>query len=157
MLVLDRGANIPSQAFISAETALESFVGTLQFPSDEVGVASFTTSATVNQTLTNNPSLAINAFSEIIPGGGISYIGSGIAAAQGEFASPRNNPAATPVLLLISDGADLGAPNSSATLTAANAAKAAGIEIISVQYGTGPTTLMQSIASSSANFYQVTQ
>jgi hypothetical protein len=157
MLVMDRGANIPSQAFSSAEAALESFIGLLQFPSDQVGVASFATSAAVNQTLTNNPGLAMNAFSEIIPGGGISYIGSGIAAAQAELTGPRDNPSATPVMILISDGADLGAPNSSATLTAANAAKAAGIEIISVQYGTGSTTLMQSIASSGANFYQVTQ
>jgi hypothetical protein len=157
MLVLDRGANIPSQAFINAETALESFIGTLKFPSDQVGVASFATSAAVNQALSNSAGPAINAFNSIVPGGGISYIGSGIAAAQGEFASPRHNPAATPVMVLISDGADSGAPNPSATRAAANAAKAGGIEIISVQYGTGPTALMQSIASSTANFYQVTQ
>jgi|SRR5579864_6128563 len=157
MLVLDRGANIPSQAFSNAEAALESFINSLHLPSDQVGVASFTTSGTVNQTLTNNASLADNAFSQIIPGSGASYIGSGIAAAQAELTSPRHNPSAAPMLIIVSDGADLGAPSPTATLAAANAAKAAGISIVSVQYGTGSSTLMQSIASSAANFYQVTQ
>jgi Mg-chelatase subunit ChlD len=155
--VLDRGADIPSQAFLNAEAALETFIGTLQFPVDQVGIASFAASATLNQTLTNNSTAALSAFSGIIPSGGGSYIGSGIAAAQTELTGPRDNPSATPVIILLSDGADSDAPNSSATLSAANAAKAAGIQIIAVQYGTGPTTLMQSIASSSSAFYQLTQ
>ncbi len=157
MLVLDRGANIPSQAFSNAESALAAFISALHLPSDQVGIGSFTTSAAINQTLTNNVTLADNAFAQIILGSGPSYIGAGIAAAQAELTGPRHNSLATPILIIVSDGADHGAPNSSATLAAANAAKAAGIEIISVQYGTGPATLMQSIATSNATFYQVTQ
>ncbi|HXP85327.1 MAG TPA: VWA domain-containing protein [Bryobacteraceae bacterium] len=156
MLVIDRGANIPSQAFFNAETALEAFISTLHLPSDQVGVVSFTTAATVNQTLTNNAAQADSAISSIVPGG-TSYIGSGIAAAQAELASPRHNPAATPMIVVLSDGVDVGAPNPTATLAAANTAKTAGIQIISLQYGTGSTSRMQSIASSASNFYQVPQ
>jgi hypothetical protein len=155
MLVVDRGASIPAQAFAAAQTALQGFVGTLN-SSDHVGVASFTTSGTVNQELTNNTGLVDSAVDAIIPGG-TSYIGAGIAAAQGELTSSRHNPAATQVMIILSDGADAGAPTPTATLTAANAAKAAGIQIISLQYGTGSTAKMQSIASSPQNFYQVPQ
>lgn len=154
MLVVDRGANIPAQAFSAAQTALEGFVGDLRAPSDQVGVVSFTTSAVVNQTLTTSASAANAAITAIIPGGQ-SYIGGGISAAQAELASPRHNPTATPVIIVLSDGADAAAPTPSSTVAAANAAKAAGIQIISVQYGTGTTTLMQSIASSTSAFYQI--
>jgi len=156
MLVVDRGMNIPGQAFLDAKTALQSFVNSLHFPSDQGGVASFTNVANVDQTLTTNVSAVMAAFNGIIPGGS-SYIGAGIAAAQAELTSARHNLAATPMIVIVSDGADGGAPAPGATLTAANAAKAAGIRIISVQYGSSTGTLMQSIASSATDFYQVGQ
>jgi hypothetical protein len=155
MLVVDRGANIPGQAFLDAEAALKAFINSLHLPLDQVGVASFTSSAVVNQTLTTNAATAMSAFNGIIPGG-TSYIGAGIAAAQGELTGGRHNPSATQIMVIVSDGGDRGAPNPSATLAAANAAKAAGIRIISLQYGASGGTLMQSIASSSADYYQVT-
>ena len=84
-----------------------------------------------------------------------SYIGSGIIAAQAELTSPRHIPSANQIMIVLSDGADKGAPNNSATIAAANAAKAAGIRIISVQVGSGSGALMQSIASSSSDYYVV--
>ena len=96
------------------------------------------------------------AFDGIVAGG-TSYIGAGIAAAQAELTGPRHNAAATPMIVIVSDGVDAGAPNPASTLAAANAAKAAGIRIISVQYGSSTGTLMQSIASATSDFYQVGQ
>jgi hypothetical protein len=157
MLVIDRGANIQSQAFSATKAALESFLNSLQLPPDQAGVVTFTSTAVLDQTLTTNESQVTTVLGSILPAGPSSYIGSGITTAQRELLGPRHNPSASPVMIVISDGADLGAPSSGATLAAATAAKAAGIEIISVQYGTVPSTLMQAIASSSANFYQVTQ
>jgi hypothetical protein len=59
---------------------------------------------------------------------------------------------AQPVYMAIpSGGADLGAPNPSAT---ANAAKAAGIQIVSVQFGSSPSAPIESIASSSSDYCQ---
>jgi hypothetical protein len=156
MLVVDQGAAIPTSALYAAKTALESFVGDLQLTSDLVGVASFTLTATVGQTLTHNGPQATTALNGINGLGGGSYIGSGIAAVQAELTGPRQNTQATPVIVIVSDGADSEAPNAGATLAAANAAKAAGIRIISIQYGsTG--TVMQSIASSPADYHQVGQ
>jgi hypothetical protein len=60
-------------------------------------------------------------------------------------------------MIVLSDGADKGAPINTATLAAANAAKAAGIRIIAIQYGPPGSTLMQSIASSNTDYYLVSQ
>jgi hypothetical protein len=155
VLVIDRGANIQSQAFVGTQTALVSFLGSLQSPPDQAGVVTFTNTAVLDQTLTTNESQVTTILEGILPAGPSSYIGSGIATAQRELLGPRHNPSATPVMIVISDGADLGAPSPGATLAAATAAQAAGIEIISVQYGTVPNTLMQSIASSNSNYYLV--
>jgi len=155
VLVIDRGANIQSQAFVGTQTALVSFLNSLQSPPDQAGVVTFTNTAVLDQRLTTNESQVSTVLEGILPAGPSSYIGSGIAAAQRELLGPRHNPSATPVMIVISDGADLGAPSPGATIAAATAAQAAGIEIISVQYGSAPSTLMQSIASSSANYYLV--
>jgi hypothetical protein len=154
MIVVDRGANIPPQATLQAKAALDLFINSLQLSPDQVGVISFTNVATVNQPLTTQGSQALSAINNIVPGGS-SYIGAGIQAAQAQLTGPLHNPTATPLMIVVSDGADLAAPNSGATLAAAAAAKAAGIEIISMQYGSSPSTLMQSIASSASTYYLV--
>ncbi len=155
VLVIDRGANITSQSFQASQSALDSFLNSLQMPPDQAGVVTFTNTAVLDRTLTTNESQITTVLNAMLPAGPSSYIGSGIETAQRELLGPRHNPSATPVMIVISDGADAGAPSSGATLAAASAAKAAGIEIISVQYGSSAGTLMQSIASSSANFYLV--
>lgn len=156
MIVVDRGANIPAPAMLEAKAALDSFISSLQLSPDQVGVVSFTNVATVNQQLSVQGSPAMTALNNVLPGGA-SYIGAGIEAAQAQLSGPLHNPSATPVMIVLSDGADAGAPNSNATLAAAAAAKAAGTVIISLQYGSTPSTLMQSIATSSATYYLVSQ
>jgi Mg-chelatase subunit ChlD len=115
----------------------------------------FTNTAVLDQALTTSESQVMATLNAILPSGPSSYIGSGIAEARRELLGPRHNPSATPVMIVLSDGADAAAPGSGATLAAATAAKAAGIEIISVQYGSTPSALMQSIATASANYYLV--
>ena len=154
MLVIDRGANIPAAASLQAKAALDTFISSLQLSPDQVGVVSFTNVATLNQQLTTQASQAMTVLNNIVPGGS-SYIGSGILAAQAELTGPRHNPSATAVMIVLSDGADADAPNPTATAAAATAAKAAGIEIISMQYGTTASPSMQSIASSPSSFYLV--
>jgi len=60
-------------------------------------------------------------------------------------------------MVILSDGSDQGAPNSNASAAAAASAKAAGIRIISMQYGAIPNALMQSIASSASDFHLIGQ
>jgi Mg-chelatase subunit ChlD len=154
MIVFDRGASVSGRAFANAKTSLKSFISSLHLSPDQAGVVSFASAATLVQPLTTNGPQAKNAI-DGITASGASYIGSGIAAAQAELSSGRHNPSATPIIIVVSDGADQGAPNASVTLAAANAAKSAGIRIISLQYGSGSGTLMQSIASSNNDFYVV--
>ncbi len=156
MLVIDRGAQISSMSLLNAKAALKSFVDSLNLQPDQIGVVSFTNSANVDQTLGTKGAQAKSLVDGMILSGA-SYIGGGIAAAQQELISTRHNPSATPVMIVLSDGADRGAPSGGATAAAAAAAKAAGIRIIALQYGSSASALMQSIASSAADFYLVTQ
>ena len=110
----------------------------------------------MDQQLTTDAVLAKAAFDGIVAGG-TSFVGAGISAAQAELTGPNSNPAAFPVMIILSDGSDLGAPNTNATAVAASAAKAAGIRIISMQYGSTPNPLMQSIASAPADFHLIGQ
>ena len=157
MLVVDRGAQISSTSFLNAKAALKSFVDSLNLQPDQVGVVSFTTTAQVVQPLGANGAQAKSVVDSIVPVGGGSYIGAGIAAAQQELASTRHKPSATTVMIVVSDGADSGAPGSGTTVAAATAAKAAGIRVIALQYGSTPSAVMQSIASSTSDFYLVAQ
>ena len=157
MIVLDRGSGLPTQAFSEAKTALKGFIDTLHLPSDAVGITSFTAFANLDQPLTHNAAGAKTAFDAIVPGGD-SYIGAGIDAARSELLTGANaNPAAFPVMVVLSDGSDLAAPNGSSTISAAAAAKAAGIQIISLQYGSVANSLMQSIASEAGDFVLIGQ
>jgi hypothetical protein len=155
MLVIDQGANISPQGFLNAKVALSTFVGSLHLTPDQVGVVAFGSAASVLEKLTTNGAQSNLVVEGVVTGAGSSYIGGGIAAAQGELTSPRHVPSANQVMIVLSDGADKAAPNNSATITAANAAKAAGIRIISLQVGSGSGTLMQSIASSVSDYYVV--
>jgi hypothetical protein len=156
MLVVDQEANISPQGFLNAKAALNSFIDSLHLTPDQIGVVGFGSSAAVLENLTTNAAQTNLVVDGMVTGASpSSYIGSGIAAAQGELTSSRHVPSANQVMIVLSDGADKGAPNNSATIAAASAAKAAGIRIISVQVGSGNGTLMQSIASSSADYYLV--
>lgn len=156
VLVLDRGAAMPAQSFLDAKTALKNFMDSLHLPTDHVAVVSFNTSAVVNQTLTGNSGSAKSSFDGIVAGGS-SYLGSGISAAQAELTGPNHTAAAFQVMVILSDGSDVGAPNANASLAAASAAKQAGIRIISLQYGSTPNALMQSIASSTSDYRLIGQ
>jgi hypothetical protein len=156
MVVFDRSALVSATAFTNAKNALKSFTNALQLPSDKLGVVSFSQTAALAQQLTGETPAARSAIDTLVPStASTSYIGGGIVAAQTELTGPRRTATATPVMIVVSDGRDTGAPSGAATLTAANAAKAAGIRVIALQYGSSANTVMQSIASSASDFYLV--
>ena len=156
LVVFDRGVNVSSTAFSSAKNALKSLTNALHLPSDKLGVVSFAASASLAQPLTGDAPSAKRAVDLLLPASSASaYLGGGIVAAQTELTGPRRTPSATPVMIIVSDGRDTAAPNGTATLAAATAAKAAGIRIIALQYGSPASALMQSIASAPADYYLV--
>ena len=156
LVVFDRGVNVSSTDFASAKNALKSLTNALHLPGDHLGVVSFDAAASLSQPLTGDAPAAKRAVDLLLPASSTSaYIGGGIVAAQTELTGPRRTPSATPVMIIVSDGRDTAAPNGTATLTAATAAKAAGIRIIALQYGSPSNALMQSIASAPADYYLV--
>jgi hypothetical protein len=155
MLVIDQGANITPQGFLNAKAAMNTFIDSLHLSPDQIGVVEFASSALLLEKLSGSATQTVSITNSIATGAGSSYIGGGIIAAQAELTSTRHVPSATQVMIVLSDGADKAAPNNSATLTAANAAKAAGIRVISLQVGSGSGSLMQSIASSASDYYSV--
>jgi Ca-activated chloride channel homolog len=122
--------------------------------SDKVGVASFTNFANLDQQLTGTFTTAKSALDTIVSGGD-SYVGAGIDAGKNELLSTRANALATKVMVVLSDGTDSAAPLPGVTLSAAVAAKAAGIRVIAVHYGSGSDTLMKAIASSPSDYYSI--
>ena len=154
VVVFDRSASVSSTSFANAKNALKSFTNALQLPSDKLGVVSFDQAALLTQQLTGTAPTAKRAIDGLTPASATSsYIGAGITAAQAELTGPRRTATATPVMIIVSDGRDTGAPSAGATLAAATAAKAAGIRVIALQYGVTSGSLMQSLASSATDFY----
>ncbi len=156
VIVFDRGASVSSAGFTNVKNSLHSFTNAMHLPSDKIGVVTFDQAAALTQQLTIDPPTAKKSIDNLLPAASSSsYIGAGIVAAQAELTGTRHAASATPVMIVVSDGRDLGAPNASATLAAASTAKLAGIRVIALQYGSGSSALMQSIASSAGDFYLV--
>lgn len=156
MVVFDRSASVSAGGFTSAKNALKSFTNALRLPTDKLGVVSFDAAAALSQQLTGDGPAARRAIDGLITSSvTASNIGAGITAAQAELTGPRRTATATPVMIVVSDGRDTGSPSAATTLAAANAAKAAGIRVIALQYGSNASTVMQSVASSPSDFYLV--
>src|SRR5262249_18450505 len=140
VLVIDRGSQVSTAAFSDAKTSLNMFVDALHPSIDQVGLVSFESSAELDKQLTVSGDDVKEALAILAPGQA-SFIGAGIEAARQELSGPRHKPGAEQLIIVLSDGSDAAAPSSGATLAMANIAKAAGIRIISVQYGSTATTV----------------
>lgn len=129
-IVLDRSGGMAAQTFAEMKTAAQTMVDQLR-PSDRVSIVSFTATGTVNQLLTADRQAAKNAIAALT-GAGDTSIGAGIASAQQELLSTRRNLSAQPVMVVFSDGRDLGSANPTVTPNAATAAKNAGIRLMTI-------------------------
>ncbi|MFN8938199.1 MAG: VWA domain-containing protein, partial [Acidobacteriota bacterium] len=131
------------------------FINSLNLSPDQIGVVSAAATATLLQQLTT-VGLAAKTSVDGISLSHTSHLGAAITAAQSELASTRRTSGSTPVIVIVSDGSDRAAPNATATISAAAAAKASGVRILVVQYGSQtPVPMMQTIASSASDFYLV--
>ena len=172
MLVLDRSASIDAGELTTLKNAALAFVDALN-PSPSgahIGLVSFGTTATLDQTLTDSEATidaAINAVS--VSSGSFTNLQDGILDATTALSAGRP----TDVMVIITDGAPTasnGNPNgpvvdplplnthSTAALNAANAADGAGIEIFVAGVGTNATTetyLEGNIATDPAHFFGV--
>jgi len=174
MLVLDRSSSIDGGELTTLKNAATSFVNTLA-PSDpgaKVGMVSFGTTATLDQTLTfdgTDVNTAITAMS--IAANSFTNLEQGILLATAELAA-NGRPGIDDIIVVITDGAptargtggtlvtgpvaDPPTANSDAAADAADAADAAGIEIFVAGVGTNAATetyLEDEIATVPANFF----
>jgi RHS repeat-associated protein len=148
VLVLDRSGSMSGQALADAKTAAKTFVDfMLLAEGDQVGLVSFESTARLDSPLTSDAAAVKAAIDALVSSGGTN-IANGITAAHQELISARHNPASTPVMIVLSDG------GATAPTTAANAAKAAGIRLITVGIGSANESVLRPIASSDSDYHQ---
>jgi hypothetical protein len=150
-VVIDPSGAFAGSLLADVKSAADHFLDTLQYPPDRAAVVKAGASATLLQGLTSSEALATSAINGIGPGTG-SFIGAAITAAQQELLGPDTNPSAGHTIILFSDGSDAAAPASNSTALAAAAAKAAGIRIIAIGYGSTASKLT-ALASSATDAY----
>ncbi|WP_336001248.1 vWA domain-containing protein [Halorientalis halophila] len=142
-LVSDVSGSMGGAPLNALKTAAVDFVNNLSSP-DEAAAISFNSSASVDQELTTTYGDVINAINNYTAGGQTS-IAAGVAAGENELLNGTNaTPGASKVMILLSDGNS----SSSAAISAADAAKDAGIRIFTIALGNANTSLLQQLASS---------
>ena len=160
MLVLDRSGSISASELTTLKTAAKAFVDALALSTagNHAGMASFHTTASLDQVLTDSSS-SVKAAIDALVTGSLTNLEAGILTAKAELESIRDrSDVDTPdFMVIITDGAPTASdgPLSHANdaEAAADAAKAAGIEIFVVGVGTTTSTadfLKMDIASGPA-------
>ncbi|HSD83337.1 MAG TPA: VWA domain-containing protein, partial [Anaerolineae bacterium] len=150
ILVLDRSGSMAGQPLNDAKHAAKSFVDAMHLANDQVGLVSFSSEARLDQRLTHQAGLVKQAI-EALASDRVTNIAAAITTAQQELVSNRHNPAALPVIILLSDGQPTAGGN---PLTAAQAAKQAGTRIITIGLGRDVNAdLMRAIASAATDYH----
>lgn len=155
ILVFDKSGSM-RDLISDAKQAGITFIDRLDFAEDQAGIVTYNETAFLNQTLTNSQTDLVNAINSIYASG-MTNIGDGIETATNELTSSRHNTAATPVIIIFTDGRANRPGNVNPrqyTIKKATEAKDAGIRIISIAYGTyADQDLMQQIASPGIDNY----
>lgn len=124
-----------TQRIVNARNAAINFVDMTDVKHDNLSVASFSTTAALNQQLTPDKNLVKNKIAAInYVFFGSTAIGSGINIANGELTSVRANPNSKKIIILLSDGSE---DMNSNPLGRANEAAAQHILIYTIGFGSG--------------------
>lgn len=169
MLVLDKSGSISGGEITALRNAAKSFVDAVAPSADtaHVGISSFATLGVLDQHLSADTATIKTAIDNLVFGG-FTNLKEGIDLAKAELDNPgdghdRPDGDSPDFMVIISDGS----PNEPGTeaeakaagIAAADAAKAAGIEIFVVGVGTVPEAtiyLRDSIASGADHYFEVT-
>ena len=146
VLVVDKSGSMSGTPLSSEKTAANAFINSMDATQDQISVVAFSSSVST-QTLTGTFSTAASFVNGINAGGGTSYLPA-LNAAGNELASTRARSGSMKIIVFMSDG---GPSESSASILAKTTAlKASGIQIFTIQLGSGNATLLKSMASSSS-------
>ncbi len=172
MLVIDKSGSMVSpdpQRLQDAKSAAITFVNTVNFSKDTVGLASFNQIAVLDQELTSTQADITNAINALAASGQTN-IGDGVKVGRIELVA---NGGATKAMILLSDGAPnvMSQPNGSLrfcfvnptsptnctiyALNQSNITKQAGIEIFTIGLGVNNFTegLLKEMASAPSNYF----
>jgi uncharacterized protein YegL len=151
VLVLDRsGSMAESDSFGAAQAAAQSFVAVMDLTRDQVGLVSFNDHATLDQPLIQDRAALEAAITALEAEGGTN-IAAGILMATRELFSERHHPEAQPVILLLTDGQ--AEDQEQSARAAAEAAKRAGIRLITIGLGEVNEDLLKVMASAETDYY----
>lgn len=150
---MDKPAETGGTRLDAAKGAAETFLHLLDFPTDQAGIVSFGTTATLQHPLSVDiTSLANELYSLSVAG--LTRMDLALTKSRQELTGPRHKTANTPVVILLTDGLPNGT-TAEAVLAEATAAKAAGIVIYTIGLGNEvDVSLMQSMATTPAYYYQ---
>lgn len=156
MLVLDRSGSMGGAAMTSLKNAANSFVNTMDsndgsldgnITTSRVGMVSFSSTATLGQALTNDANAVHTAINALVASG-TTAIGDGVNLG----ATQLSGGTAKDVMIVMTDGQNNAGAN---PLTAASAAKAAGVELFTIGLGSSVNAAqLQAMATDPAHYYQ---
>lgn len=135
VLAIDRSGSIDAGEMAAYKAALTAWVDTLPINSTQVhvGVVSFSTAATIDQELTDDPQLVKDAI-DALSAAGLTNIAEAIDDSVTEFAANARGGGITQLLLLVTDGVPTAGGDAE---TAADTARAAGINVFTLGVGNG--------------------
>lgn len=147
-LVIDRSGSMTGARIAAARSGSSFFVNSLSSGMDNSGLVSFNAGATVDQPLSPNHAATDAAINALVASGGTD-IGAGIVASHNDFLANGRSDVRW-IMVVLSDG-DGGDP-----ISAANNAKADGIEIFSIAVqGSVPATMLAIASDPKADHFYV--
>ena len=103
MLVIDRSGSMQGTPLTDCKNAAKSFINNLDPLLDQVGLVSYSDTATLNRQLTTNFA-NVKTSIDGLASGGTTNIGDGVFDGQAELTSVRHRADAIPVMIVLSDG-----------------------------------------------------
>ncbi|MGB0383557.1 MAG: VWA domain-containing protein [Ardenticatenaceae bacterium] len=152
ILVLDRSGSMGGQNIVDAKQAAVDFVAQMSLPPDQVGVASFASTARLDTPLAADATAATSAINALSARGGTN-IEDGLIVAARELTGANHIMNNAPLIIILSDGHHNGSSPGELQATA-DSIKSQGIRIISIGLGSGANAgQLQDIASSATDYY----
>ena len=151
MLVIDRSGSMGGQPIADEKLAAKTFVDQMSLSRDQVGLASFADSASLDRQLTRD-GYSVKVGIDSLVASGQTNMSAAINVAQTELRSSRHNTAARPVMIFMSDGQP-NVDSGPAAIAAAQAAKSTGTRIFAVGLGSVDDSLMRQLASSATDYF----
>lgn len=150
MLVIDRSGSMRGQKLADAKAAAKVFVDKMDPSADQVGLVSYSSSATLDHPLSRTAGTVRTAI-DGVGASGETNITDGINKAQAELESLRRVGANRPVIVLMTDGKHNQGPTPD---SAAGAAKAKGTRIMTIGLGADVNAdTLRRLASSPGDYY----